>query len=133
MNEIADKQDEWTNVVSISTGGSSGRSTLGKGHIVGLRSDGTVVAVGDNSFGQCNVEEWRDIIAISAGDYHTVGLKSDGTVVTTQSESELPKTCEIIRDWVDVTAISAGYGYTLALKSDGTYKRRALTKMGKVM
>lgn len=130
LNEIADKQDEWTNVVSISTGGSSGRSTLGKGHIVGLRSDGTVVAVGDNSFGQCNVEEWRDIIAISAGDYHTVGLKSDGTVVTTQSESELPKTCEIIRDWVDVTAISAGYGYTLALKSDGTVQAAGFDQDG---
>ena len=47
----------------------------------GLKSDGTVVATGENSDGQCDVEEWEDIIAISASGNYTVGLKSDGTVV----------------------------------------------------
>ena len=50
-------------------------------HTVGLKKDGTVVAVGLNSEGQCDVSEWRDIVMIAAGSYHTVGLKSDGTVV----------------------------------------------------
>ena len=50
-------------------------------HTVGLKSDGTVVAVGNNDYVQCDVADWRDIVAVSAGDYHTVGLKSDGTVV----------------------------------------------------
>jgi len=31
-------------------------------HTVGLQSDGTVVAVGDNDFWQCNVISWTDII-----------------------------------------------------------------------
>jgi hypothetical protein len=48
---------------------------------VGLKSDGTVVAVGNNAYGQCDVEDWTDIVAIAAGKSHTVGLKSDGTVV----------------------------------------------------
>jgi alpha-tubulin suppressor-like RCC1 family protein len=30
----------------------------GEFHTVGLKADGTVVAVGDNSFGQCNVGGW---------------------------------------------------------------------------
>ena len=50
-------------------------------YTVGLKADGTVVAVGDNTDGQCEVSDWRDIVAISAGYGHTVGLKSDGTVV----------------------------------------------------
>ena len=50
-------------------------------HTVGLKSDGTVVAVGLNNYGQCDVEGWTDIVAVSAGARHTVGLKSDGTVV----------------------------------------------------
>lgn len=50
-------------------------------HTVGLKSDGTVVAVGDNKYGQCDVSEWTDIVAVAAGWSHTVGLKSDGTVV----------------------------------------------------
>ena len=59
------------------------RDTVSAGytHTVGLRSDGTVVAVGRNYDGRCNVSDWTDIVAISAGRKHTVGLKSDGTVV----------------------------------------------------
>ena len=50
-------------------------------YTVGLKSDGTVVACGDNKYGQCDVSEWKDIVAVAAGGLHTVGLKSDGTVV----------------------------------------------------
>src|SRR3954464_575855 len=53
----------------------------GRRHTVGLKSDGTVTAVGWNAYGQCNVSDWRDIVAIAAGCAHTVGLKSDGKVV----------------------------------------------------
>ncbi|MBQ9988896.1 MAG: hypothetical protein IJP30_04090, partial [Clostridia bacterium] len=54
-------------------------------HTVGLKADGTVVAVGNNELGQCNVSEWSDIVSVSAGDDHTVGLKADGTVVAVGS------------------------------------------------
>jgi alpha-tubulin suppressor-like RCC1 family protein len=53
----------------------------GYAHTVGLKSDGTVVAVGDNFYGQLNVGSWKDIEQMAAGRHHTVGLKSDGTVV----------------------------------------------------
>ena len=53
----------------------------GRRHTVGLKSDGTVTAVGNNKFGQCNVSGWRDIVAVAAGCAHTLGLKSDGTMV----------------------------------------------------
>ena len=36
-------------------------------HTIGLKTDGTVVAIGDNKCGQCNISEWRDIIAVAAG------------------------------------------------------------------
>ena len=58
--------------------------SAGSNHTVGLKSDGAVVAVGWNKYGQCDVADWRDIVAVSAGPYHTVGLKSDGTVVATK-------------------------------------------------
>ena len=31
----------------------------GHRHTVGLKSDGTVTAVGDNKYGQCDVSSWR--------------------------------------------------------------------------
>ena len=55
--------------------------SAGGGHTVGLKKDGTAVAVGYNGYGQCDVSNWKDIVAVSAGYLHTVGLKKDGTVV----------------------------------------------------
>lgn len=62
---------------------SADRSAVSAGgwHTVGLKADGTVVAVGYNYYGQCDVSGWQDIVAVSAGSWYTVGLKSDGTVV----------------------------------------------------
>ena len=53
----------------------------GRIHTVGLKSDGTVVACGQNASGQCDVSSWTDIVAVAANRFHTVGLKSDGMVV----------------------------------------------------
>ena len=53
----------------------------GNAHTIGLKSDGTVAAMGWNEYGQCNVSDWCDIVAVAAGCTHTIGLKSDGTVV----------------------------------------------------
>jgi len=60
---------------------------VGNAHTVALKADGTVLAAGDNTCGQCDVSEWTDIIAVAAGAYHTVGLKEDGTVVATGDNS----------------------------------------------
>jgi alpha-tubulin suppressor-like RCC1 family protein len=49
----------------------------GEAHTIGVKSDGTVVAVGANSGGQINVGSWTDIVDVAAGGVHTVGVKSD--------------------------------------------------------
>ena len=92
-------------------------TSAGYSHTVGLKSDGTVVAVGDNEYCQCDVSEWTDIVAISAGSSHTVGLKSDGTVVAVGEN--YAGQCNVSK-WTDIVAISAGYDRTVGLKSDGT-------------
>ena len=50
-------------------------------HVVGLRNDDTVVAVGNNQYGECNVETWKNIKAITSGVFVTIGVKKDGTLV----------------------------------------------------
>lgn len=89
----------------------------GRNHTVGLKDDGTVVAVGNNDDGQCNVLDWKDIVAVSAGNGYTVGLKSDGTVVATGLNNY--GQCNV-KDWRDIKQISAGNSYTVGLKNDGT-------------
>ena len=86
-------------------------------HTVGLKSDGTVVATGNNSSGQCDISGWKDIVAVSAGRWYTVGLKSDGTVVATGQNYD--GQCDV-SGWSDIVAISAGGFHTVGLKSDGT-------------
>lgn len=117
-SEINENPNAWSNIIAIAAGGGI-KDADGKGHTVGLREDGRVVAVGDNNFGQCNVDEWEDIVAIAAGDWHTVGLKSDGTVViaSTHEAANLFKECE---NWENIVAISAGTGFVLGLTEDGT-------------
>ena len=90
-------------------------------HTVGLKADGTVVAVGLNTYGQCDVEDWTDIVAISAGGYHTVGLKADGKVVgTSPPRAYLDYGQCNVSGWTDIVAISTGEWYTVGLKADGT-------------
>ena len=95
------------------------RETIATGdnHTVGLKSDGAVVAVGENDDGQCDVSEWTDIVAVAAGYLHTVGLKSDGTVVAVGYNYD--GQCNV-SEWADIVAISAGSLHTVGLKSDGT-------------
>ena len=83
------------------------------GHIVVLRPDGTVRAIGDNKYGQCNVERWTGITAIAAGSFHTVGLCADGTVRVTG---------ENVEDWTGITAIATSGLHTVGLCADGTVR-----------
>ena len=65
----------------------------------GLRKDGTVVVVGSNENGQCDVSDWTDIVAVSVGYDHIVGLKKDGTVVAAGDNSF--GQCGV-SDWADI-------------------------------
>ena len=105
------------------------RETLVAGlyQTVALKTDETVVAVGYNDNGQCDVSDWTDIVAISAGNYHTVGLKVDGTVVAIG----WTKNCECdVSGWTDVVGVSAGHVYTVGLKADGTVIATGLNTSG---
>ena len=91
--------------------------SAGYSHTVGLKADGTVVAVGWNEYGQCDVSGWKDMVAVGAGFGHTVGLKTDGTVVAIGENTY--GQCDVDR-WREITDISAGEYHTVGLKADGT-------------
>ena len=101
--------------------------SAGTGYTVGLKRDGTVVAVGDNRAGECNVSGWTDIVAVSAGDNFTVGLKSDGTVVAVGDSED--GECDV-SSWTDIVAVSAGDYHTVGLKVDGTVVSVGRNKYG---
>jgi para-nitrobenzyl esterase len=84
-------------------------------HTVGLTSNGTVVAVGNRTYGKCNVGDWTGIVQVAAGCEHTVGLKSDGTVVAAGYGEQ----CKV-GGWTNISQVAAGVWHTVGLKSDGT-------------
>lgn len=94
---------EWKNIVAVECSSS---------HTVGLRSNGTVIATGNNKDKQCDVDDWTDIVAISA-DEITVGLRADGTVVTTDPETD-------VSSWTDIVYISTDDDCVIGVKADGT-------------
>ena len=99
---------DWTDIIAIAANNS---------HTVGLRSDGTVVAVGDNSSGQCNVSDWTDVAEIAADKYTTYGLTKDGTLLIAGKYSVNPA-------WKQVVSFSTKGHFSdqvlVALKSDAT-------------
>ncbi len=124
MSQIEQQKDLWKDVVAIAAGGGSG-NYHGDGHTVGLKSDGTVVAVGDNTFGQCEVSSWRDVVAIAAGDWFTAGLTQSGDVLITRPSE---KVCEELNiyigacsaaDWSDIVSIAAGCGSIIGIDENG--------------
>lgn len=90
---------------------------VGEYHSVGLKEDGTVVAVGSDEYGQLAVGEWSDIRQVAAGYGHTMGLKADGTIVAVGYEyyNQLS-----VGDWEGIDQVAAGNYHTVGLKSDGT-------------
>jgi len=83
-----------------------------------LRRDGTVVAWGDNYYGQLNVPAGlRDVKSIAAGDTYSMALRRDGTLVTWGDETAVRRPTHV---GADVTAISAFTSHAVALLRDGT-------------
>lgn len=106
-----------SNVIAISAGGYHG---------LALRSNGTVIAWGNNGNEQTNVPlGLSNAVRIAAGEYHSLALKSDGTVVgwgnNNSGQTNIPSGLS------NVIAIAAGgndyslpRGFNLALKSNDT-------------
>ena len=97
------------------------RATISAGYCYSLTllEDGTLLAWGDNEYGQTAVPKIdKKFIAIAAGPYHSLGLLKDGSVLAWGSNKDgqtpVPKTNK------KFIAISAGGIPSLGLLEDGS-------------
>ena len=86
-------------------------------HRVEVMPDGRVAADGENRFGECNIFAWKNISAISCGNWHTVGLRKDGSVVACGSNAN--GQCDVSSLGGNAVAISCGRYHTAILLSSG--------------
>jgi alpha-tubulin suppressor-like RCC1 family protein len=129
-------------VCVMPSGGGVVQVAAGEYHSLALKSDGSVLAVGRNNFGQLGdgttitQASWKPVISagsgitqVVTGGYHSLALNSDGAVLATghNSRGQLGDGGEtkIGLGWKlvvesGVTQVSAGFLHSLALKSDGS-------------
>ena len=95
-------------------------------HAVCLLSGGRVAAYGYSwrENGQCNVQSWRGIKAVGAGEYHTVGLRNDGTVLgcgrMRNGWDMTTGWLDIIKNWKDIVYIDSGTDHIVGIREGGS-------------
>lgn len=122
-------------------------------HILSIKSNGAVWALGDNKYGQVanfksafesfpvKVKGLDDVIQVTGGKGHSVALKSDGTVWTwgwnkngqlgldnTEDQTKVNK----VPTLKNIIAISAGAKHTLALDKEGNVWAWGANKLGQL-
>lgn len=104
------------------------QAAVGTEHAIALLFKGFVIATGDNSVGQCDVFQWRDMSSITVNAYQTAGLTYDGTVRITGAYGSkgldyfdtLADYEAEISSWTDIVQVACGSYHTVGVKSDGT-------------
>lgn len=84
--------------------------------VVGIDATGHAVAAGDNTYGQCDVADWENLVSVAAGREHVIGLCEDGTVRFAGSNEYGQGDVE---QWESIVMIAANYHNSYGLTADG--------------
>ncbi|MBE6783018.1 MAG: hypothetical protein E7536_03305 [Ruminococcaceae bacterium] len=92
--------------------------------VVAIKTGGTVYAESEYS----EVNSWKGIVEVSAGEDFVVGLQDDGKVLLAGTSSFYETVDEFdylddvkdVEDWENIVSISANSTFVAGLKSDGT-------------
>jgi hypothetical protein len=86
--------------------GSCTAIAAGNRHCVAIQSSGNIVAVGDNNYGQTNVQNYGSTLSISASTYDTVAIQTDPCDVDADGTPNYLEAGEKISSWLFPTATS---------------------------
>ena len=114
--KIREEIKDWKDITQVACGTHS---------VLGLKKDGTVVAAGDNRYGECTVDGWTDVVQVVGGDYRNFGIRSDGTVLVTdwmKAIEELDSDfidISAIEDWQDIVVLKDDSNLVMGVTADG--------------
>ena len=110
--------DDWTDIVAIS---------VEPDGVMGLRADGTVVYTGTNTAIESNVKFWKDVIAISVGNYFSAAITAQGELLIagntyhSASNKLIISVSQVEKEVEDPVALSVGTSYMVVQERDGRY------------
>ena len=90
-----------------------------------LSVDGTVKVFGDNTYGQCNVAEYKELSDISISNTCTYLVRKDGRVNLAGAVDENAR--KGIENWKDILSISASDQMVIGLTKSGTIQVESLS------
>jgi len=90
----------------------------GQSHGLAIRSDGTLVAWGNNDWGLANVPDGNDFVAVATGGTHGLALRSNGKIEAWGGEGNNHGQCDVPDG--NYIAIGAGHMHSLAIRTDGS-------------
>lgn len=74
------------------------------------------MVLGNNTYGQCDVASWTNIVQVAVGEYYVIGLKSNGNVVAVGDNSY--GQCNV-GSWSGIIQVSAMRHSTIGLEASG--------------
>lgn len=94
-------------------------------NVLFLKSDGEVIAFGDNKYGESNVNSWTGIEYMQPGYTHSIGLTLNGKVVSTKVEGNESDWVDhgqwdITNDFCDITSVASNGNFTVGAKKNGS-------------
>ncbi len=75
------------------------------------------MGLGNNHGGQCDVQEWKNVVAAACGYDFSVGLMKNGRVTVAGGSDKLR---EAAASWTDMVQVVCGPGFAAGLRRDGT-------------
>ncbi len=99
----------------------------GANHSAVVSKNGTVSSFGDNSYKQCETQDWLGVAGVSASGNHTVAVTVDGTMFGT-GDNDYGQ-CDVT-GWLDIVQAATGNEHTAALKTNGRVIARGNDKYG---
>lgn len=110
-DKIVTNVNEWDSIVDVKAGNN---------FIVGLNINGKVMAIGDNSYGQCSVNSWSDIVKIEAEGDRVAGLTIDGKLLITGRDET--GEFDFLKSLQNIKSFAMSGLQTMILQNDGTVK-----------
>lgn len=98
-------------------------------HTVALKSDGTVVVTGKNECGECDVDEWNDIVSVYATEDLTMGIRADGSICAAGMNGSIYNS-SLYDNLQNLVAIDIRHNFLVGIKEDGSAVKFGTTSYG---